>query len=596
MVADDDSLFTGEDILPEPPERDLIELSRRLRPGSFESLPGVGTTEPTGYESGRTDTFFVTDLIDGSVYTVQAVLEVVSEHAYWYVDDRLDLPSEAMTEAVEAFESHIYPVVTKYFGDFGSPGEGNETRLTILHTPMKGISGYYSSKDEYPRPVHPRSNHRKMIYMDGGRLRPGSPAYLGVLTHELQHAVHWRADPGEDAWVNEGMSEVAKELAGYGASFIGSFLVRPATQLNYWAGEVQLSGPHYGAATLFLSFMAQHYGGFEGLRSLVLEPSDGIGGIESYLSRHGAGFLGVFKEWVVANYLGVPEGSYSYGDSSVRVRDIELMTTHGVKTGVVPQFGAQYIDLSLQGGAALVDFRGDATVAQIPAQCHSGRYCWWSNRGDSIDSVLTREFDLTGLTEATLKFWAWFDLEDGWDYGYVEISADGGANWAILEGDHTTIEDPVGNSYGPGYTGQSKGWVQERIDLSPYAGGKVLLRFEYITDDAVYLDGLVLDDIAIPEVGFIDDAEGDVGWDAKGFVRIDNELRQRYAVQVVEQRVDGGHSVREMSVSKDGQGQILIQGFGAQLKNAVVIVSPVTPGTHQPARYTIIVSRPGGGG
>ena len=51
----------------------------------------------------------------------------------------------------------------------------------------------------------------------------------------------------------------------------------------------------------------------------------------------------------------------------------------------------------------------------------------------------------------------WYDLETDYDYAYVEVSADGGKTWDILANEHTTITNPSGNSYGPGFTGASGG-------------------------------------------------------------------------------------------------------------------------------------------
>ena len=591
-----DSGTTPQDAADEssgPPERDLFELARRLGSAPDGPIPRVVTSGPTGYEVGHQDDFTVTDLIDGRNHTVRASLKVVSEHAYWYVDDAAPLLTDDLELAAKAYESNIYPTVKDLFGEVWTPGVDNDPRLTILHTPLRGVVGYYSSRDEYPRQVRPESNQREMIYLDGRQVRPGTPVYLGVLTHELQHAVHWNFDAGEDGWVTEGMSEVAKDLAGYGATFIDVFLANPATQLNHWPHAVGTSGPHYGAATLFFMFLAQHYGGDEGLRSLVRQRSDGIAGVESYLSRYDVTFTQVFGDWVVANYLTATDGPYSYGDRAVRVRDVDAMSRPGERTGVVPQYASRYIDLRLESGDALVEFRGGPVVAQVPTACHSGRSCWWSNRGDSIDSTLTREFDLSDLDEATLEFWTWFSVEDTWDYAYVEASADGGATWTILEGAHTISRDPVGNSYGHGYTGTSREWLRESIDLSPYAGGELLLRFEYITDDAVHLDGFLIDDVAIPQLDYFDDAETDGGWQARGFVRTDNELEQEYLVQVVEQGADGDAVVRRMEVGEDGTGSILLEGFGERLLNAVVVISPVTRGTNQPASYTLKVSPAG---
>jgi bacillopeptidase F (M6 metalloprotease family) len=64
------------------------------------------------------------------------------------------------------------------------------------------------------------------------------------------------------------------------------------------------------------------------------------------------------------------------------------------------------------------------------------------------------------------------------------------------------------------------GYIQESVDLSQYAGQQVTLRFEYITDAAVNGEGVLLDDVSIPEIGYTTDFEnGDGGWDAQGFVR-----------------------------------------------------------------------------
>src|SRR3970282_1929966 len=100
-------------------------------------------------------------------------------------------------------------------------------------------------------------------------------------------------------------------------------------------------------------------------------------------------------------------------------------------------------------------------------------------------------------------------------------------------------DDPSGNAYGWGYNGQSGGglqaeWINEKIDLSAYAGETVWLRFEYITDAAVNGEGLLLDDISVPVGGYFTDFESDDGgWEASGFVRITNTLPQTYAITLI---------------------------------------------------------------
>ena len=582
------------DLLPEPPDRDLIALARRF--GKVESgsaAIGTASNDGEGYEIGHGQEFFVKDLVDNTTYTIRATLQTVSANAYWYVDDAVNLSDDALRKAATVFEAEIRPGMVESLGDISKPGVDGDPRLTVLHTPLRAADGYFGSSDQYLRSIHPLSNEREMIYMDAGRLTPGTVAYLSVLAHEFQHAIHWNLDGGEDAWINEGMSELAKEQVGYGLSFVDSFLRRPDVQLNFWPDEIGTSGPHYGAASLFLAYLAQHYGGYQAMGGLVREQADGINGIELYLSAYETSFETVFKDWVVANYLDADEGPYGYLDRAVKVRTMERVFAELQQTAALPQFAARYYDLRLPDGDYLLEFSGNTEVSQVDTQCHSGNRCWWSGLGDSIDSMLTRPLDLTGLTEATLEFWTWYDIEEGWDYAYVSVSADGGETWAILEGRFTTAEDPVGNNFGAGFTGRSGRWVQESMDLSRFAGEKVLLRFEYVTDDAVNLDGFVVDDIGVPELGLFDDAENVGNWTGAGFQLIDNVLPQKFAVQIIEIGVDGDVGVREITLNDENTGEYRVAGFGKELENAVLVITPLTRGTFISADYSLSITAAG---
>ena len=233
----------------------------------------------------------------------------------------------------------------------------------------------------------------------------------------------------------------------------------------------------------------------------------------------------MFADWVIANYLDTEDERFGYQDHDLTVLPDRTLQPNEPLQASQPQFSARYhkIDSDPQGG--VLTFQGHTSVRQVGADCVGDAPCWWSGRGDGIDTTLTREFDLTGLDEATLEFMVWHEIEEGWDYAYLEASDDGGRTWHILEGRHTTTDNPSGNAYGPGYTGSSDGWLRESIDLTPFAGGPVLIRFEYVTDDAVYVDGLLIDDLSIPELdlnpGYADD-----DWHADGFRLAGNPLRE----------------------------------------------------------------------
>ena len=378
-------------LLPEPPDRDLIALAIRF--GKVDSGSGtvVGTVDNDGkgYEIGHGQEFFVNDLVDNTTYAVQATIQLVSENAYWYVDDAVSISDDALRKAATVFETEIRPGMVESLGAIANPGVDGDPRLTVLHTPLRAADGYFGSSDQYPRSIHPNSNEREMIYMDAGRLVPGTTGYLSVLAHELQHAIHWNQDGGEDAWINEGMSELAKEQVGYGLSFVDSFLRRPDVQLNFWPDEIGTSGPHYGAASLFLAYLAQHYGGYQAMGDLIRRQADGINGIELHLSDYGTSFEEVFKDWVVANYLDAESGPYGYADRTVKVRSVSRVIAELNETNSLPQFAARYYDLRLPEGDYLLEFSGNAEVAQVDTRCRSGSRCWWSGLGDSIDSMLT---------------------------------------------------------------------------------------------------------------------------------------------------------------------------------------------------------------
>ncbi len=163
----------------------------------------------------------------------------------------------------------------------------------------------------------------------------------------------------------------------------------------------------------------------------------------------------------------------------------------------VGQYAADYIALNGEGSFQ-VEFASATLVGLGPTSAHSGKYVWWGGRGTNSDTTLTRQFDLTGQQQATLTFYTWYDIDKGYDYAYVEVSVDG-EHWTTLPGQTTTHDDPNVVNYGNGFTGLSNGWIQEKIDLTPYGGQQVQIRFKYLTDDGPVYAGIFLDDIEIPE-------------------------------------------------------------------------------------------------
>jgi len=515
---------------------------------------------------------------------------------YMWIEEGVTYDYDDVVEAAERFEEHTYPTNREFFGSEWTPGIDNDPHLSILHARNLGDNtmGYFSGPDEFVSAVREDSNAMEMFYIQIENVTVNDEFYNGVLAHEFQHMIHWYNDRNEDTWLNEGSSELASYLNGYdtgGSDYL--FSRQPDTQLNSWPEGPGTAGANYGASYLFMSYFLDRFGA-EATRALVAHPENGFAAVDAVLADLGTGMTHVdlFADWVVANLLDDPDladGRYGYREIDPPPFKIETRLSNYPTTrqATVHQYAADYIEL--RGDRPLrFSFAGSTQVGLMDTQAHSGKYLWWSNRGDDSDMTLTREFDLTGVQKATLEYWCWYDIEEDWDYAYVEVSPDGGKTWEILTTPSGTPENPNGNSFGWGYTGRSGGgskaeWIQETVDLTPYAGKRVLVRFEYITDDAVNRPGFALDDVSVPEIGYFSDFEADGGgWEAAGFARHANVLPQRWLVQLV--LFGPQTTVQRLELNPDQTGEWEIP-LGGGVDRAVVVISAYAPVTTEVASY-----------
>ena len=584
--------------IPIPPDLDLYSLTESLRVKSGKPIPRQATVASPAQEVGDRQPFWIVDLDSRKVFQVMATLRHVSPQLYMYVADGQRVSDDDLIRSAQEFENVIYPGLASRFGQVLTAEDADNSRLTVLHASIPAVAGYYNPSDEYPTAVNPFSNQRRMIYINLGAVKPATVEYYSLLAHELQHVVHSTADPTEEVWINEGLSTIAEETEGFRVVWPEYFRGEPDIQLTGWGLHPSESRSHYGAAYLFLTYLQQHYGGGDpehAMRALVSEPADGVQGINAYLQDQGydVDFDQVFKDWVVANYLDdSADGKYSYRDREFRLSSTEKITDYKSVSSRVHQYAADYVEVALEKGGARIIFQGFPLARFLPNEAHSGRRQWWSNRGDAIDSTLTREVDLSQVQRATLTFWVWYDIEDGFDYAYVEASVDGGLTWDILPGRNSSAESPLGNSFGFAYTGISGGegtprWIPESADLSDYARKVVLLRFQYVTDMAVNMAGFAIDDISIPEIGFFDDAEHEMGWEAQGFIRTDNLIPQRFFVQAMQ--FGDEIQVMNLPLTPEQRGEFIVNGFGDEVKKVVLVIAGATPVTSEVATYQIFV-------
>jgi immune inhibitor A len=583
----------AEPEIPTPPDRDLQDLGKRLIDGYTEPTTAL---VPEPLIVGQQVDFWVSR--DNGNVLVSGEVSYISEHVYWVFENGFIPDADDVQRVAEQFESEVWPAVIDVFGtplkpgvDGDGDGDGDE-RMVVYTTVLRtGVAGYFSAADSYSSEIRPNSNQRVALYMSANRVRFTGDGYLSVIAHELQHATHFATDSSENSWVNEGLSEMAAEIAGFVRSATSAFVRVPSTSLTAWAQDISLSSANYGAANLFFAFIATHYGGYEMLTAIAQDQLDGLASIDSALATQGFNVTAndVYADWLIANYLSTNEGPYGYANEVVPpVKNIYKRAPDSL-SGSVRSFGADYVVTSSGSGRMTIEFTGEAETSLLNSAPYSGDTCWWSNQGDSIDSTLTRTVDLSSVETATLKYWVDYKIEEYWDYGYLMVSTDDGATWDILDTNRAINFNPNGNAYGAGITGSSLGWVQDSVDLSEYAGEIILLRFEYITDDAVYSKGACLDDFEIPELDWFDDTSGPGDWIANGFAQVDETVPTQYLVQVIHEKKVGDPVVYQIPVGIDAEGSLTVEGVGDD-DLIVAVISAVTRHSTIATEYTLRIA------
>lgn len=573
--------------IPPPPDRDLQDLAKRLVDGYFKS-ESIPDADPLVI--GQSLEFWVSR--DRGSVLVSGEVAHISEHAYWIFENGfMPNPSDIQLVA-ENFENDVWPSVTSVFGRPVSPGIDGDDRIVIYNAVLRaGAGGYFSAADSYPSAINPFSNQREALYISANHINLTSTDYLDTLAHELQHATHFAADPSEDTWVNEGLSEIAAELAGFVRSATSAFMEEPSTSLTDWPQDITVSAANYGAANLFFEFLSAHYGGYEMLRVVAQNEEDGLASIDSSLTQLGFDVTAddVFADWLIANYLSAEQGAYSYKKlTDTPIKNLYKQAPSSISHDI-QAFGADYYVTSTESDRINIVFTGEPETSLIGVPAHSGKTCWWTNHGDSIDSKLTRVIDLTSVDSATLRYWTFYDIEEFWDYAYVMVSTDEGATWDILSTNSTTDLDPNGNAYGSGLTGATAGWVQDFVDLSDYAGKELLLRFEYITDDAVSSKGACFDDFEIPEINWSDDSSNIGGWISDGFVLAEKSVPTQYLIQVIHEKNIGEPVVYQIPVDSTAVGSLTVKGVGKD-DFIIMIISAVNRHSTIPTDYTLSIS------
>ncbi|WP_239159378.1 immune inhibitor A domain-containing protein [Winogradskya humida] len=371
--------------------------------------------------------------------------------------------------------------------------------------------------------------------------RPARPRmYEGTFAHEWQHLLQQYTDPDEVTWVNEGLSDYAQTLVGYvdasatiyhpGAdTHLTCFQGFAVVETKYNANPRECGGAQnsltlwdegspaevladYGNAYQFMLYLRDRFGA-EALSRLHRDGAhQGLAGVQAALGD-AVRLYGVLHDFQTMSLVDktVGDDGVMVGVPLARVTAPSLRATVNLANpasydwaGAAPN-GADYVRLRDADGHYLTGaevtsarFTGARTLPALPLTWTVRDGALFSGRGNTIDATAVVAVRVP-KDDPALTLQEAYGAENGYDYGYVTVSTDGGKSYTAVAGDHT-VDGPLG----PGVTGSTDGLQPHTYDLSAYAGKKILLGFRYVSDGAVDEGGWYLDDISLGSVTISD--------------------------------------------------------------------------------------------
>jgi hypothetical protein len=550
--------------------------------------------------------------------------------------DPRDLPvvtDAQVNEMINEFETNIYPTTTEYFGvpdvhygdnaaidPDGTIYYEETTRNVMLVSNIRDES-YYD--DKYPyfivgfySPYFENQFDRNIISIDCYKWETALDYYKATTAHEYQHLIHDDYNPEDDLFMNEGCSMYAEPLCGYPIDWdsINSFLYTPDNSLTEWGDQTGINIlADYGQALLWTTYLSDHYGGAATISHFVKQGVPGIQGINEALEYFGytKTFDEIYIDWTIANLIHTNdfgEGLYNYVSIDLNSENAIQANFHEYKKPWVPptygtDFGTTKTDLHQDTGISMLSaygcdyikfsglksrfnptlyFDGD-DKANVPTwtkldEDGDGDFEWYSTPSmpEYIVPMYT-ELVLPNEAQVTLSLETSYIIEEGWDFGFAQISLDNGESWVSLENSYTTY-DHVDEAYPdiiaelPGLTGDSSGWVSMDFDLSDYAGQSILLGFRYMTDWGYQDPGWWIDNVAI-NGDIIDNADDVLNFETP--IPPENDFNVFLLEGQLVNEIPVYNRVKRLSLNDfDETGQVSLMDFINEDGFVYLIVSP----------------------
>ena len=594
-----DSEFPTLDALAqaEVPMFDYVDMVARMSDFDTEHLP---PDSPPQYALGDREQFHFFYLGATAEVSLEMELRAQTPRVLIWVQHDADYPRWRAETLARRVETSVLDPVQELFQFSEPPGIDGDPRYTIalVTDPDDGFGGYFPASDVRTRKVDPHSNQREMVVVNlfrDDRYDFFDDILVDTLAHEYTHVLQHHVDPGEEEWLKEAMATYAGFQASKAILYRTAadmtadiFLETPSVGLTQWLA-VDDTLPKYGAGFLFSMHLAQRFG--DGIMTrLLADQANGWRSVINVLSEYtDASAEEVFADWVLANYLLDSRRGFGYRELDDVLTPPQpvarLGSSPATHEGVLPQFSTDYLAIDTSGADKLfLRLRQENEARLFELGPTDGDHVYYAIAADNGNSRLTRAFDLSDVRAAHLVFNIWYDLSQDGEYGFLSLSNDGGETWQNLRTTMTITPAIYKDYFQHGYYGRSRYWLRDRVNLSKYAPGQVMIRFEVVSNYATKYRGIALDELRIETIGFHDSfEESDDAWIAEGWIRTDNRLPNNTWLQVVQETGDG-YEVSRALVS--GSGDLTVDVLPG-VSQALIAISPVVPGTSFPTEYEL---------
>ncbi len=172
---------------------------------------------------------------------------------------------------------------------------------------------------------------------------------------------------------------------------------------------------------------------------------------------------------------GCPQGHVVHVDVTVPLADGDLVVPLAFRVGTDPVL----LTDGFEGGTGNWTLTG--TWGTTTSLSHSPTQSLTDTPiGNYTNNSITTATSTATYQASVLSFWHRYTIEANYDYGHVQVSANGGP-WIDLGT----------------FTGTQSSWVQQTYDLGAYTGQDLRLRFMFETDYSVTYDGWYIDDVVL---------------------------------------------------------------------------------------------------